>query len=260
MALIKASVGLNGINKHNDIKRVQLLLNQNRHLSASPEITVDSIIGPKTIKAIKVFQSNVLGMLNPDGLVDPDGKTLRNLIRHSISGQKPAMLPQKPEVECKVGKMPKIVMRFPFNKRPRWSYTSGGRYFGAKRKGGRLHAGCDLLAPEGTAVYAVEEGKITAHYPFYSGTDALEVKHKGGFIVRYGEISKLASGLKVGSTVKRGQHIAYVGKLNSGSSMLHFELYTGSQSGKLTNRSNKPYQRRSDLIDPTPFLDKADIK
>jgi murein DD-endopeptidase MepM/ murein hydrolase activator NlpD len=160
----------------------------------------------------------------------------------------------------KTSKAPQTIYRFPLDKRPRWGYISGGRYFGAKRKGGRLHAGCDLLAPEGTEIYAIADGKVKAHYPFYSGTDAVEVEHTGGFIVRYGEISKLAPGVKVGSEVKRGQHIAYVGKLNSGSSMLHFELYSGSESGKLTNRRNKPYQRRSDLVNPSSYLDNAVMK
>jgi len=42
-------------------------------------------------------------------------------------------------------------------------------------------------------------------------------------------------------------------------SMLHLELYKGTAFGRLTNRKNRPYQRRSDLINPTPYLDKAKI-
>ena len=48
--------------------------------------------------------------------------------------------------------------------------------------------------------------------------------------------------------------IAYVGKMYV-DSMLHFELYEGTGSGPLTVRSNPPYQRRSDLVDPTSYLD-----
>jgi len=50
-----------------------------------------------------------------------------------------------------------------------------------------------------------------------------------------------------------------VGQLSGGSHMLHFELYSGTESGKLTVRSNKLYQRRSDLIDPTDYLDNASL-
>jgi hypothetical protein len=39
-------------------------------------------------------------------------------------------------------------------------------------------------------------------------------------------------------------------------SMLHFEVYTGSYGvGGLSDRRNKPFNRRSDLIDPTGLLD-----
>ncbi len=62
-----------------------------------------------------------------------------------------------------------------------------------------------------------------------------------------------------GNSVARGQVIAFVGKLESGSSMLHFEMYAGTASGSLTVRGNPPYQRRSDLLDPTPYLDQATL-
>lgn len=40
--------------------------------------------------------------------------------------------------------------------------------------------------------------------------------------------------------------------------MLHLELYTSAISGStLTVKANKPYQRRSDLINPTEILNKA---
>ena len=39
--------------------------------------------------------------------------------------------------------------------------------------------------------------------------------------------------------------------------MLHFEMYDNSATGRLTDRHNPPYQRRADLMDPTPYLDAA---
>jgi murein DD-endopeptidase MepM/ murein hydrolase activator NlpD len=133
--------------------------------------------------------------------------------------------------------------------------AGGHRYFGAPRAG-RKHAACDLIAPKGTKIFAVEEGVvINGPYPFYNGTDALEVRHPL-FTVRYGEILKAADGLTIGSKVTKGQLIAYVGKMHK-DSMLHFEMYDGSGSGSLTVRSNKPFQRRSDLVDPTEYLDRG---
>ena len=58
-----------------------------------------------------------------------------------------------------------------------------------------------------------------------------------------------------GDHVKAGQIIAYVGRLDSGASMLHFELYSGKGSGPLTVYSGA-YMRRWDLVNPTSLVDR----
>lgn len=148
---------------------------------------------------------------------------------------------------------------YPMNSRPLISYKTGGRYFGAPRTRNRIHAGIDLIHPYLTPIRAIADGVvIQAPYAFYEGTNALEVRHPGIGVVRYGEISSArVVRLAAGQPVTAGQLIAYVGKLNgSGSSMLHFELYSGTATGGLTVRSNLPYQRRRDLQNPTPLMDR----
>ena len=150
---------------------------------------------------------------------------------------------------------------FPQRKRPALDYKSGGREFGARRSGGRRkHAGCDLKAPKGTEILAMADGRvIRGPYAFYGGTFALEVRHANGMVVRYGEIDgKAPKGVRAGADVLRGQVIACVGRLDSGNSMLHLELYAGDQSGPLTQPGN-PFMRRADLVDPTPYLDQAPL-
>jgi murein DD-endopeptidase MepM/ murein hydrolase activator NlpD len=50
---------------------------------------------------------------------------------------------------------------FPLPFRPKEDYHTGGRKFGAGREGGgRKHATCDLIAPKGTEIYAVEDGEV----------------------------------------------------------------------------------------------------
>jgi murein DD-endopeptidase MepM/ murein hydrolase activator NlpD len=134
------------------------------------------------------------------------------------------------------------------------------RRFGAKRKGDRLHAGCDLYADVGSPILALDSGEVLKIYEFYLGTFALEVRHPK-FIARYGEIKQgLPPGIKAGTPVTRGQPIAYVGKLTGlNMSMLHLELYSGAGNGPLTTKTG-PYKRRGDLIDPTPILDGASTK
>src|SRR4051812_1834361 len=103
-------------------------------------------------------------------------------------------------------------MLFPLNARPSLAYNTGGRRYGANRSNGtRKHAGCDLIAPIGTAIRAVEDGTVQAFYFFYHDTYALEVDH-GEFTVRYGEVTRrLPAGITVGARVMKGQHIANIG-------------------------------------------------
>ena len=149
---------------------------------------------------------------------------------------------------------------FPLRKKPELDYHTGGRKFGADRTGGRKHAGCDLIAPQGTEILAMANGEIIrGPYYFYEGTYALEIRHANGMIVRYGEISqKVPIGIKEGTRVSQGQVIARVGRLNSGSHMLHLEMYKGAEQGPLTQSGNS-YKRRSDLVDPTSHLDAAPL-
>lgn len=135
-------------------------------------------------------------------------------------------------------------------------FATEQRRFGAGR-GRRVHAACDLYRFRNEPIYSVAPGKVLrALYPFYQETFAIEVVHSGGFVVRYGEVTgKRAPGLQKGAPVRMGQEVGYMGKVSSGccAPMLHFELYSGSGSGGLSTRGNK-YNRRSDLMDPTPYL------
>ncbi|EQC44367.1 M23 family metallopeptidase [Bacteriovorax sp. Seq25_V] len=147
---------------------------------------------------------------------------------------------------------------FPTVEKVTHSFTSGMRRFGAGRGSGtRTHAACDLYRFKDEPILAVAPGKVIQNlYYFYQGTYALEVKHSGGFVVRYGELTgDVPSGIRAGATVKMGQRIGYMGVVNSNCCrpMLHFELFKGDHKGPLSTTGNK-YRRRGDLIDPTYYL------
>jgi murein DD-endopeptidase MepM/ murein hydrolase activator NlpD len=148
---------------------------------------------------------------------------------------------------------------FPLKELPEESYKTGPRAFASYRTPTRIHAGVDLYHPMLSPIRAIADGTVVQPaYFFYDGTNALEVIHPGIGLVRYGEISpvkvvKFAAGEKV----KAGQLIAYVGLLVSlKRSMIHFELYSNTAAGPLTVRSNLPFQRRKDLVNPTSLVDK----
>jgi len=155
----------------------------------------------------------------------------------------------------------------PFVPHLAWSGPARGhRYFGAPRPHGRQHAGCDLIAPAGTKVFAVDSGIVLHVGPFpISYLPGIHVKQIAiqhtFFIIRYCELRDTTPGLGRGSRVEEGQVIGSVGQLTH-SAMLHFEMYQGDGAGEFTNRANRTYtyvpagnyQRRSDLLDPAESL------
>ncbi len=137
----------------------------------------------------------------------------------------------------------------------------GSRTFASSRASGkRAHAGLDFVAPHGTKVYAITSGTVQRVAPFYQNTVAVEVLNDDGSILRYCEI---ATNLKVGDYLEQGDVIGTILRADSGTEMLHMEVYYGNGEGMLTQTSNKTYkyvdsknyQRRSDLLDPTFLKD-----
>jgi murein DD-endopeptidase MepM/ murein hydrolase activator NlpD len=155
--------------------------------------------------------------------------------------------------------------RFPLPVFPEQNYHYCGIAFGAssKNRGTRRHAACDLIVPPGTPVLAVEQG-IVLKVPktaFFQNTYTVIVDHPN-FIVRYAELD-INRPVKEGDHVSEGQQIGTVGKNYKGKGMLHFEMYKKTATGPLTQTWNdkylyvpiRNYQRRKDLMDPTPYLD-----
>ncbi|MGZ3805620.1 MAG: M23 family metallopeptidase [Pseudobdellovibrionaceae bacterium] len=148
--------------------------------------------------------------------------------------------------------------KFPTMRRSSQAYTSGMLQFRARRNNGRRrHAGCDLYRTRGEPAVAVASGTVLRGlYYFYQGVFALEIKHPK-FIARYGEVlGKYPNGVARGKNVVAGQEVGYIGRVNSGccTPMLHFELFKGSSHGSLTRHRVPPFDRRSDVMDPTGLL------
>lgn len=246
MISLSQSVGEKGSNLKHDVLSIQKALNRIKPSIKQPPLVEDGVYGKDTAEAIKLFQQKHVLLKNPDGRIDPHGKTIKKLNQLLLTTEN------------------KQKLLFPLDFMPAESYKTGMRAFGANRsKGARKHAGVDLYAVKGTPIRAMTDGKVLREYAFYLGTRALEVDH-GDMIVRYCEISHVAPGIKAGETVKRGQLIAYVGQLvfkdGLKMSMLHLEAYKGTMTGPLTVQAAKPYQRRADLFDPTAMLDGSALK
>ncbi|PKF80488.1 hypothetical protein CW749_06085 [Vibrio sp. vnigr-6D03] len=77
MLNISASVGLKGINKENDVKLIQVLLNS---FLGKKKLDDDGIAGKNTIREIVAFQRKIMPGWKPDGRVDPKGRTFSSLL------------------------------------------------------------------------------------------------------------------------------------------------------------------------------------
>ena len=88
-----------------------------------------------------------------------------------------------------------------------------------------LHSGVDWAAPFGTPIFAagngtIEEIGVKGGYGKY-----VRVRHANGYETAYGHMTAFARGLDVGSRVRQGQVIGFVGSTGlSTGAHVHFEI------------------------------------
>lgn len=89
----------------------------------------------------------------------------------------------------------------------------------------RAHKGTDFAAPMGTAVKASGDGTVVFLGRHGGHGNYLQIKHNGTFTTGYAHLSRYARGLRVGSHVKQGQVVAYVGMTGLATGPhLHYEV------------------------------------
>lgn len=111
--------------------------------------------------------------------------------------------------------------------------VQGACFFGdtwhAPRGGDRLHEGVDIIASEGKLLYAVVDGEISKLYwdsPGALAGNGLRIAQPDGTYFTYLHLQAFAPGIRLGTEVKAGDVIGFVG--NTGSSAtphLHFEIH-----------------------------------
>jgi murein DD-endopeptidase MepM/ murein hydrolase activator NlpD len=75
----------------------------------------------------------------------------------------------------------------------------------------KAHKGTDYAAARGTPIWSTADGVVEAStYTKYNG-NYVKVRHNGTFTTQYLHMSKIAKGVRVGTHVKQGQTIGYVG-------------------------------------------------
>ena len=109
------------------------------------------------------------------------------------------------------------------------------------RRSAAVHAGIDLAAPQGSAIYATADGIVARSGRAGGYGNLIELDHGQGVQTRYGHLSKLLVG--EGERVKRGQLIGLMGSTGrSTGSHLHYEVRLDGHA-----------------VDPMPFMEAADV-
>lgn len=101
----------------------------------------------------------------------------------------------------------------------------------------RAHRGVDYAAPMGTEIFAVGDGVITMRQ--YNGGYGhyVRIRHANSYVTGYGHLSEYASSQQVGSYVRQGEVIGYVGSTGlSTGPHVHFEM---KKSGSFVNPSTE---------------------
>jgi murein DD-endopeptidase MepM/ murein hydrolase activator NlpD len=96
--------------------------------------------------------------------------------------------------------------------------------------GFRRHTGIDYAAAQGTPVRAIGDGVVVREGWGNGYGNVIEIRHRNGYITRYGHLSSFAPGVRVGTRVSMGTTIARVGSTGlSTGPHLHFEVLVDGQ-------------------------------
>lgn len=133
----------------------------------------------------------------------------------------------------------------------------------------KAHKGTDYAAPRGTPIWSTADGVVVAAtYTKYNG-NYVKVRHNGTYTTQYLHMSKIAKGVKVGTHVKQGQTIGYVGStgLATGPHVCYRFWKNGEQvdpfksklppSDPISSKSRESFENYRDslslILDSIPF-------
>jgi len=94
----------------------------------------------------------------------------------------------------------------------------------------KSHKGTDYAASPGTPVRAIGDAQVVRAGWSGGYGNLLELRHRNGYVTRYGHLRGFAKGVRPGAHVEIGQTVAYVGTTGlSTGPHLHFEVLVGGE-------------------------------
>ena len=113
------------------------------------------------------------------------------------------------------------------------------RYYG-RVSGGGFHDGIDYEAHVGEPIFAAADGVIDHQGGYFEYGLTIKIRHAAQYTTLYAHMSRFASGLAVGTRVRKGELIGYVGMTGrSTGAHLHFSTIVNAK-----------------FVDPAPYLSK----
>ncbi|MFL5576011.1 MAG: M23 family metallopeptidase [Gemmatimonadaceae bacterium] len=92
----------------------------------------------------------------------------------------------------------------------------------------KQHKGTDYAASQGTPVRSIGDGVVVFAGRKSGYGNVVDVRHRNGYVSRYGHLRGFARGIRPGARVDVGQTIAYVGMTGLATAPhLHFEMLMG---------------------------------
>jgi murein DD-endopeptidase MepM/ murein hydrolase activator NlpD len=89
----------------------------------------------------------------------------------------------------------------------------------------RQHKGTDYAAAQGTPVRAIGDAVVIFAGQKHGYGNVLDLRHRNGYVTRYGHLLRFAAGIHAGARVEQGRTIAYVGMTGLATAPhLHFEV------------------------------------
>jgi len=117
------------------------------------------------------------------------------------------------------------------------------------KRGANSHAAVDIMAPRGTPVYAVEDGRVAKLFKSVAGGKTIyQFDPSGKFAYYYAHLDRYAEGLTEGKELRRGETIGYVGSTGNAAPdapHLHFAIF---------RLGPKREWWKGEAIDPYPYL------
>ncbi|MDX9820615.1 MAG: M23 family metallopeptidase [Syntrophales bacterium] len=118
----------------------------------------------------------------------------------------------------------------------------------------RPHHGVDYVAPAGTPVSTVGDGKVSFAGRKGQYGRLVIVQHRNGYRTYYGHLSRIAKGIRTGTQVEQGQLIGYVGASGLATGPhLHYEMRISDKplnplSVKVAQEESVPRIRMADFV------------